>query len=136
MMFFSAPSKRTSLATNHNKRVANMTTGRSKKRVEGESVIVLIHAVTPRMRKKLATFDQRTFPIAISVFPERLARTDTTNSGILVPIATIVSPIIACEIENLRAIATAPSIRIFPQNERRINQITTEEIARKSIGKR
>ena len=72
-----------------------MTNGRSKKRVVRESVIVLIHAVSPRMRKTFATFDQSTFQIAISVFPDMLARTETTSSGILVPIATMVSPIIA-----------------------------------------
>lgn len=76
------------------------------------------------MRKIFAIFDPRTFPIAISVFPWILAMIETTNSGILVPIATIVNPMIASEILNFLAIETAPSTRTFHQNVRRINPAT------------
>ena len=67
-----------------------------------------------------------TLPIAISVFPEILARIETINSGILVPTATIVSPIMAWDIQNFFAIDTDPSTRTFPQKVRRMSQKITE----------
>ena len=66
--------------------------------------------------------------MAISVFHPILAIIDTRSSGILVPTATIVSPIIASEIRYFFAIDTAPSTRIFPPRVRRINQKITDSI--------
>ena len=86
-------------------------------------------AVIPSMRNTLAMLDPRTFPIAISVLPSIPAMIDTTSSGILVPIATIVSPIIASEIENLFASDTAPSTSMFQPKVRTTNQIIMTAMA-------
>jgi hypothetical protein len=70
------------------------------------------------MRNILAILEPRTFPIAISVLPEIAARSDTISSGILVPIATIVSQIIASDIHHFLATDTAPSTRRLPPTVR------------------
>lgn len=95
-------------------RLVRMTTGRSKNRVFFVRTIGDMIAVIPRMRNIFAIFDPRTFPIAISVFQEILAMIETMSSGILVPIATIVRPMIASEIRYFFAIETAPSTRVLP----------------------
>lgn len=92
-----------------------MTMGRSKNLVVRDRIIGDMQALTPRIRRTLAIFEPNTFQIAISVFQEILASMDTINSGILVPTATIVSPIIACDIQNFFAMDTEPSTRTFPQ---------------------
>lgn len=126
MMFLELPSRNTSLTRTRNKRLVRITIGRSKKRVVRERIIGDINEAIPRIRNIFAIFDPSTFPIAISVFPEMLANTETISSGTLVPIATIVRPIIACDIQNFRASDTEPSIRTLPQKVRRINPNTTE----------
>ena len=80
-----------------------------------------MHALNHNMKNILAILEPSTLPIAIPEFPQILARIDTINSGILVPIATIVSPIIASEIQNFLAIDTAPSTSTFHPNVSKIN---------------
>lgn len=55
-----------------------------------------------------------------------LARIDTISSGILVPTATIVKPIMACDIQNFFAIDTEPSTSALPPKVRRRSQKMTE----------
>ncbi len=112
-IFILALSRNTSLTSTRKIMLESMMIGRSKNRVFGVSIIGDMSAVTPSMRNILAILDPRTFPIAISVFPDMLAMTETMNSGILVPIATIVSPMIASDIWNFFARETAPSTRTF-----------------------
>ena len=100
--------------------VARTTIGKSKSCVVRERTIGDIIAVIPRIRNTLDILDPRTFPIDISVLPPSAARTDTMSSGTLVPMATIVRPIIASDIFHFLASATAPSTRILPQTVRRM----------------
>lgn len=99
--------------------------GRSKNLVVRESIMGVIQALIPRIRRTLAIFEPNTFQIAISVFQEILASIETINSGILVPTATIVRPIMAWDIQNFFAIDTEPSTRTFPQKVRRMSQKIT-----------
>jgi len=63
-------------------------------------------------------FEPITFPTAISAFPRRAAIKEVTISGVLVPIATIVRPIIASESHAIFARSTAPVTSILPQINR------------------
>lgn len=67
----------------------------------------------PRITSIFIMFEPTTFHTAISAFHLLAAMTDVASSGILVPIATIVSPIIDSDNPNNLAISTAPSTRIF-----------------------
>lgn len=129
-----SPSRKVSLTSRASRRVTRILTGRSKNRVPYESVIGATIAVTQRMRNILAIFEPSTFPIAISVSPEMAAKSDTISSGILVPIATIVRPIIASEILHFFARAIDPSTRRLPPTVRRTSQAMIAKSER-SIGK-
>lgn len=59
------------------------------------------------------TFDPTTFHTAISGFHRLAAMIEVASSGILVPIATIVRPMMASDNQNNLAISTAPSTSIF-----------------------
>lgn len=72
-----------------------------------------IIAEVPRITKIFIIFEPTTFQIAISGFHLLAAIIEVASSGILVPIATTVSPIIACDNQKNFAIFTAPSTRIF-----------------------
>ena len=124
IVFRRAPSRKKSLASNPSRSVARIVTGRSKNLVGRESVTGAMIAVVPRMRKTFAIFDPRTFPMANSVLPEIDEMSETMSSGILVPIATIVSPIIASDIPHFFASETAPSTRRFPPTVRSKSQIS------------
>lgn len=124
MIFSLAQSNNTSLARSANRSVAKIETGISKNRVERESTTGAIITVIPSMRNIFAILDPRTFPMAISVFPDIAARSETIISGILVPIATIVSQIIASEIFHFFARDTAPSTRRFPPTVRSMSPRT------------
>jgi hypothetical protein len=78
-------------------------------------------AVTPSIKKTFAIFEPSTFQIAISVLPEIDAKRETISSGILVPIATIVSQMIASEIPHFFARDIDPSTRRFPHTVRKIS---------------
>lgn len=126
-----APSRNLSLTRIRKKMLIRITIGRSKNRVVLERVIGNTNALIQRIRNIFAIFEPRTLPIAISVFPEILARTETINSGILVPIATIVSPIMAWDTQDFFAIDTEPSTRTFHPKVRRTSQKIIEPIERK-----
>lgn len=113
--FEGAPSIQASDARTRRSIVVRMTTGRSKNLVVFVSIIGAMIAVSQSMKNIFTILDPRTFPIAISVLPVKLAMTDTTNSGILVPIATMVSPMIASETLYFFASDTAPSTRKLAQ---------------------
>jgi len=68
-----------------------------------------IIAEIQRINNIFAILLPKTLPIAIAVFPVALAKRFTTNSGIDVPKATIVSQITIEEILALLAIDTEPS---------------------------
>ncbi|MDQ5968651.1 MAG: hypothetical protein QG561_452 [Patescibacteria group bacterium] len=125
IVLLEAPSRNLSLTKIRNIRLVKITMGRSKNLVVRDRIIGDIQALTQRMSSTFAIFEPRTLPIAISVFQEILARTETMSSGILVQIATIVSPIIAWDIQNFFAIDTEPSTRTFPPKVRRISQKMT-----------
>jgi hypothetical protein len=57
-------------------------------------LIGLIRAVAQRIKEMLNMFDPTILPIAISEFFLYAATTEVKSSGRLVPIATIVKPII------------------------------------------
>lgn len=65
------------------------------------------------MTRRFMIFDPTIFPTAISDFPLLAATIEVVSSGALVPIATIVSPMIASDIWNFFARDTAPSTRTF-----------------------
>lgn len=133
MRSIDAPSSNTSLARMRNKMLDKMTIGKSKNLVLRVSTIGDIIAVTPSMRNILAILDPSTFPIAISVLPDILARIETISSGILVPTATIVSPMIASEIWRRLARETAPSTRTLPQNVRSMSQRMIDAMAMRMV---
>lgn len=136
MILRTAPSRKKSLARSARSRVTKIVTGRSKNLVEVESATGAMIAVIPRMRKILAILEPSTFPIAISVLPLTAARSETISSGILVPIATIVRPIIASDIPHFFASETAPSTRRFPHMVRKPRPKRMARTARKiSISK-
>lgn len=120
IIFCPAPSRNISLTRIRRKRLVNITIGRSKNLVVFERISGDIQALAHRISKIFAIFEPRTFQIAISGFHHMLASTETMSSGILVPIATIVSPIIACDIPNLFATDTDPSTSAFHQKMRRM----------------
>ncbi len=68
----------------------------------------------PRITKIFIILEPTTFQTAISGFHLRAAIIEVASSGALVPIATIVRPMIACESQKLLAITTAPSTSNFP----------------------
>ena len=74
----------------------------------------MIIAEVPSITKIFIIFEPTTFQTAISGFHLRAAIIEVASSGILVPIATTVSPMIACESQKLFAISTAPSTSNFP----------------------
>ena len=127
-----APSIRTSLVMRRSKSVVSMTNGMSNRRAVFDIITGAIRALRPRMRNIFAIFDPVTFAIAISVLPCRLAVTETMSSGRLVPIATMVRPMIACEILNRFAILTAPSTRILPP---KVRSHSPPAIARRARGR-
>ena len=57
----------------------------------------LIKAVSPNIKNTLKIFDPTTLPIAISGCPSMPEITLTTNSGMLVPMPTIVAPMMYSE---------------------------------------
>lgn len=120
--FIEFPSKNTSLTNTRNNNVTMINIGRSKNLVVRESAIGAMQALTQRIKNIFAILEPSTFPMAISGLPEILARTDTMSSGILVPIATIVRPMIASEIPNFLAMDTAPSTSTFHPNVSNTNQ--------------
>ena len=76
-----------------------------------------IVADTPRIMSVFMRLDPTILPTAISVLPRRAARTDVTISGALVPMATMVRPMMDCESPAIVARSTAPSTSIFPQRK-------------------
>ena len=72
-----------------------------------------IRAQTPRMTKTLKMFDPTTMPIATSLLPAMAESTDTTSSGVEVPTATTVSPMMNSGTRNRCASAAEPSVRKF-----------------------
>ena len=125
IILLEALSRNLSLTRIRNITLVSITMGRSKNLVVRDKTIGDIQALTPRIRRTLAIFEPNTFQMAISVFQEILASTETINSGILVPTATIVRPIIAWDIQNFFAIDTEPSTRTLPPKVRRISQKIT-----------
>ena len=67
-------------------------------------------AVNPMMAKALKILLPTTLPIAISVLPSMADIRLTTNSGALVPAATMVKPITNEEMLKRRAMLDAPSV--------------------------
>ena len=63
------------------------------------------------MTKTLKMFDPTTFPIATSLFPPMAESTETTSSGVEVPTATIVSPMMNSGMRKRWARAALPSVR-------------------------
>jgi len=66
------------------------------------------------MTRRFMIFDPTIFPTAISDFPLLAATIEVVSSGALVPIATIVSPMIDSESQSIFARSTAPDTRSFP----------------------
>lgn len=91
----------------------NIATSKSIYEVFKKGSGVMI-ADIPSITKIFIILEPTTFPTAISGFHLRAAIIEVASSGILVPIATTVSPIIACESQKLFAISTAPSTSNFP----------------------
>lgn len=86
-------------------------------------------AEAPSMTKIFIIFDPTTFPMAISGFHLLAATIEVTSSGILVPIATTVNHIIACDNQKYFAIFTEPSTRIFQPIKRTIIPPIIQRIA-------
>lgn len=74
----------------------------------------------PRMTRRFMILDPTTLPIAISELPRRAAMIDVVSSGVLVPIAMTVNPMIDSESPRTFARSTAPSTRILPPIRRTV----------------
>ncbi len=77
-----------------------------------------MQAEIQRIIRIFKMLDPIIFPIVIFVFFLNVATIDVTSSGVEVPIAMIVSPIIASDNPNIFAICTDQSTSIFPQKKR------------------
>lgn len=76
-------------------------------------------AEAPSMTRRFMILDPMIFPTAISDFPLLAAIIEVASSGVLVPIATIVSPIIDSESQSIVARSTAPVTSDFPPTRSR-----------------
>ena len=90
---------------------ASRAKGMSSRTVLFRMVMGATIAVIPTMRRELKIFDPTTFPTARSAVPFSADTRLTQNSGIDVPIATMVSPMTNCGMRNRSATPTAPSVR-------------------------
>ena len=72
----------------------------------------IIIAEKPTISSVLKTLLPTTFPTLISALPSRALKKLTTNSGMLVPIATTVRPITISLTFHLRAMLDAPSVNL------------------------
>lgn len=84
----------------------------------------LKHAVSPRIRRIFAMFDQTIFQSTSSLAPLKLPIMLTTNSGADVPNATIVNPITRSDIRSFFASDDAPSTKKSAHLMSMINPIT------------
>ena len=100
-----------SLAMSITNNDARMTNGMSRRRCSRSMGNGKIRAVTPMISNTLAILEPNTLPIAMSPLPFRADDTDTNNSGALVPMPTMVNPIMKFEIFALCAMATEESTR-------------------------
>lgn len=101
------PSKIRSMSTTD----ASIEKGTSRRMVTGDMVMGAMAAAHPAMRRVLKMFEPMTFPTARSLVPLSADMKLTQNSGIEVPMATMVSPMTTCETCARSAMATAPSVR-------------------------
>ena len=72
-----------------------------------------IRAQMPRMTKTLKMFEPTMLPIATSLLPAMAESTETTSSGVEVPTATIVRPMMNSGTRSRWATAAEPSVRKF-----------------------
>ena len=95
------------------KRAADASTakGMSLRTVVFKMVMGNTRAATPTMSNVLKILLPTTFPTAKSGVPLRAETKLTQNSGIEVPMATIVNPITICDTFIRSASETAPSVR-------------------------
>ena len=77
--------------------------------VDFATLIATIDAVSPRITSTFIILLPTTFPMVISALPFIAEEMLTAASGALVPIATIVRPMISWGIPSLEAIPAAPS---------------------------
>ena len=93
--------------------------GMSRRMLLRERARGRIRAQTPRMTKTLKRLDPTTLPTAMSDCPPRADSTETTSSGVEVPMATTVSPTMNSGTRNRCASAAAPSVsRLAPARMR------------------
>jgi hypothetical protein len=92
--------------------------------VDFRMVIGATKAAQPTMSRELKMLDPKTLPTAMSGVDFKADSRLTKNSGMEVPMATIVSPITICDMCMRSAMATAPSVsRSAPHNTRAIPAI-------------
>ena len=91
---------------------ATMAKGISFFTVAGSIIMGVTKAAQPTINKVLKMLEPTTLPTAMSGVSFKADMKLTKNSGIDVPIATIVSPITICDICIRSAIATAPSVSL------------------------
>ncbi len=92
--------------------VNSKVTGQSRTITEGSSESGPSTPGTARTTRKLKILDPMMAPIAISLCPRNALTTEAASSGRLVPIATIVRPMINSDTPRLVAILTAPTTSI------------------------
>ena len=112
---------RHSISNTHEATKAN---GMSRFTVDFRMVIGATKAAQPTMSRELKMLDPKTLPTAMSGVDFKADSRLTKNSGMEVPMATIVSPITICDMCMRSAIATAQSVnRSAPHNTRAIPAI-------------
>ena len=92
---------------------AAMPNGMSRRMFSLVSTSGRISAQIPRITKTLKMFEPTTLPIATSLLPAAAESTETTSSGIEVPTATIVRPMMNSGTRKRWATAAEPSVRKF-----------------------
>ena len=112
----------------NNKADATSAKGISFLTVVSIIVIGATNADTPTMSKALKMLEPTILPTAKSDVPFNAEIKLTQNSGILVPIATIVNPITICGIFIFSATATAPSVKRSAPHKTRAIPTTINKI--------
>ena len=105
------PGTMLSLAMSMTNSDAKMTKGMSRRRCKRSMENGMIMAVAPKMSNTLAILEPSTLPIAMSPLSLSADDTEMNNSGALVPMPTMVKPMMKLEILARWAMATDESTR-------------------------
>lgn len=104
----------------------------SKGIVLGVSVVFVLFLTNkikiPPIMQELNMIEPRALPTEISAFPPALEKIDTKSSGSVVPMLTMLAPIIAGDIFSLFAKIMAESTNLFPPYITKIKEVINNKM--------